>query len=96
MEKLNHSKLNFNCGAINANVNLYTGQVNLKCPGLNIGANSFNIESCLIYKPDIGGFIYEANGHAVQIGSEGGWILNLQQYAFLYNKEYGFDGFDND
>ncbi len=47
--KINQTQLDFSSGLGLANLNLKTGRLLFECPGLTIGANSFQIATSLIY-----------------------------------------------
>ena len=90
--KMNQTELDFSCGMGLAKVNLYTGRLLYDCPGLMIGANSFQIGTSLIYnshyKPT------DFNGKRLGIGN--GWKLNIQQYLFPYLDSYELDNFSEE
>ena len=88
--KINQTQLDFNCGLGLANLNLNTGRLLFECPGLSIGANSFQISTSLIYNSQI----KNSDFGNLKIGLGNGWKLNIQQYVFPYDSAYNITNFE--
>ena len=69
---INHSKLQFSCGAGEANINVYTGRVLFESPDLSVGTNSYTLGVTHVYDSQP---VYDIDDN-----QGNGWRLNLQQY----------------
>lgn len=88
---VNQSKLNFSCGAGEAKINIFTGDVEFVSSDLNIGVGGYRVEVFHVY-----------TGHAKleenYVGNR--WKLNLEEYIeeiedatgkiYLYTDAYGY------
>lgn len=89
--KINQTQLDFSSGLGLANLNLKTGRLLFECPGLTVGANSFQIATSLVYNSHI----KDSDFWDLKIGLGNGWKLNIQQYVFPYDSAYNLADFED-
>lgn len=92
ISKINQLTQEYGCGLGKAKFNLYNGKLGFEYPLVSLGANSFQIDTTLIYSSQYKNTDF--NGKKIGFGN--GWKLNMQQYLFSYNVNYQIPGFSNE
>ena len=92
ISKINQLTQEYGCGLGKAKFNLYNGKLGFEYPLVSLGANSFRINTTLIYSSQYKNTDF--NGKKIGFGN--GWKLNMQQYLFSYNVNYQIPGFSNE
>lgn len=88
--KLNQLMQGYDCGLGKALFNLFDGKLEFVYPLISMGANSFKIDTYLIYNSKYKSTTFNDK----KIGFGNGWKLNFHQYVFPYNISYNIPGFE--
>lgn len=89
ISKVNHSNQEYECGQGKATLNIYNGKLGFEYPLIQIGSNSFNIPSTILYNSQYKSTDF--NGKKIGLGN--GYKLNIHQYVFPYVSSYNIEGF---
>ena len=88
ISKVNHSNQEYECGKGKATLNIYNGTLGFEYPLIQIGSNSFNIPSTILYNSQYKSTDF--NGKKIGFGD--GYKLNIHQYVFPYLSSYNIEG----
>ena len=81
--KIRQTKLNYECGAGQAAVNVYTGNLEFEHSDVVIGTNDYQAGISHIYNNNGFGLSQNINTYMGK-----GWKLNVQQYLYEDNNKY--------